>query len=232
MQKIDNPLVVVRGKGVLRLHHNVGVYFKRFPLGRGEVLSDFVFNQRVERFEIDCKPDFWPIEVWYYQGSERTGTEFLLLFYKIGGSASPFLVGFFLVVAGSSLSTEGYAPLLIATDSAQEVYALLREMVETLDDPYTNFFAADELGDPEAYLSMVLHLSRGDRIDQRFILRRLATLQYKRNEVELQKSNIMLLGPTGCGKTLLAEAVSDALGMPLLRWNIRGDFVRIAQRVC
>jgi carboxyl-terminal processing protease len=44
-----------------------------------------------------------------------------------------------------------YAPLIIGTDSAQEVYALLREMVQTLDDPYTNFFAADELGDPEAY---------------------------------------------------------------------------------
>ncbi len=44
----------------------------------------------VERFEIDCKPDFWPIEVWYYVGSDRTGSEFLLVFYKIGGTASPF----------------------------------------------------------------------------------------------------------------------------------------------
>ncbi len=41
------------------------------------------------------------------------------------------------------------------------------------------------LGDPEAYLGMVLHLSRGDRIDQRELLRRLAELQYTRNEVEL-----------------------------------------------
>ncbi|RMF98167.1 MAG: excinuclease ABC subunit B, partial [Gammaproteobacteria bacterium] len=41
------------------------------------------------------------------------------------------------------------------------------------------------LGDPEAYFSMVLHLSRGDRIDQRELLRRLAELQYTRNEVEL-----------------------------------------------
>jgi excinuclease ABC subunit B len=40
------------------------------------------------------------------------------------------------------------------------------------------------LGDPEAYFSMVLHLVRGDRIDQRSILRRLAELQYQRNEID------------------------------------------------
>src|SRR6056300_7858 len=42
------------------------------------------------------------------------------------------------------------------------------------------------LGDPEAYFSMVLHLTRGDRIDQRNILRRLAEMQYKRNDLELK----------------------------------------------
>ncbi len=50
------------------------------------------------------------------------------------------------------------------------------------------------LGDPEAYLSMVLHLSRGERIDQRFILRRLATLQYKRNEIELHRASYRVRG--------------------------------------
>src|ERR671922_598512 len=39
------------------------------------------------------------------------------------------------------------------------------------------------LGDPQAYLSMVLHLSRGDRIDQRKLLRRLTDMQYTRNEL-------------------------------------------------
>jgi excinuclease ABC subunit B len=38
------------------------------------------------------------------------------------------------------------------------------------------------LGDPQAFHSMVLHLVRGDTVDQRFILRRLAELQYARNE--------------------------------------------------
>ncbi len=38
-----------------------------------------------ERFELRCNPTFWPLEVWYYAGSERTGAEFLLIFYKFGG---------------------------------------------------------------------------------------------------------------------------------------------------
>jgi len=41
------------------------------------------------------------------------------------------------------------------------------------------------LGDPESYLSMVLHIVRGDRINQRDILRRLTELQYRRNEYDL-----------------------------------------------
>ncbi|RYZ65980.1 MAG: excinuclease ABC subunit UvrB, partial [Proteobacteria bacterium] len=41
------------------------------------------------------------------------------------------------------------------------------------------------LGDPQAYLSMVLHLNRGDRIDQRALLRRLADMQYTRNDMDL-----------------------------------------------
>jgi excinuclease ABC subunit B len=44
------------------------------------------------------------------------------------------------------------------------------------------------LGDPRAYLSMVLHLVRGEAADQRVILRRLAELQYTRNEVELHRA--------------------------------------------
>jgi len=50
------------------------------------------------------------------------------------------------------------------------------------------------LGDPQSYLQMVLHLSRGDLIDQRAILRRLAALQYKRNEVELYRGTYRVRG--------------------------------------
>ncbi len=50
------------------------------------------------------------------------------------------------------------------------------------------------LGDPDAYLKMVLLLNRGDLIDQRAILRRLADLQYKRNEIELHRGTYRVRG--------------------------------------
>ncbi|MEO0574757.1 MAG: excinuclease ABC subunit UvrB [Pseudomonadota bacterium] len=50
------------------------------------------------------------------------------------------------------------------------------------------------LGDPESYFSMVLHLSRGEKIDQRSILRRLAEMQYKRNEMELSQGTYRVRG--------------------------------------
>ena len=50
------------------------------------------------------------------------------------------------------------------------------------------------LGDPSSYLRMVLHLSRGEQIDQRDILRRLAELQYKRNDVDFDRSSYRVRG--------------------------------------
>ncbi len=50
------------------------------------------------------------------------------------------------------------------------------------------------LGDPRSYLSMMLHLSRGDIINQRDILQRLAELQYKRNDVELHRATFRVRG--------------------------------------
>jgi len=50
------------------------------------------------------------------------------------------------------------------------------------------------LGDPKSYLSMMLHVVRGDQIDQRSILRRLAELQYTRNEVELHRATYRVRG--------------------------------------
>jgi len=50
------------------------------------------------------------------------------------------------------------------------------------------------LGDPRSYLSMVLHVVRGDAIDQRSILRRLAELQYKRNDMELHRATYRVRG--------------------------------------
>ena len=50
------------------------------------------------------------------------------------------------------------------------------------------------LGDPEAYHGMVLHLVRGERIDQRKILRRLAELQYTRNPMDLSQGTYRVRG--------------------------------------
>ncbi|MEX2523463.1 MAG: excinuclease ABC subunit UvrB [Gammaproteobacteria bacterium] len=50
------------------------------------------------------------------------------------------------------------------------------------------------LGDPQAYLKMVLHLDRGDKMNQRYLLRRLAEMQYSRNEVELHRATYRVRG--------------------------------------
>ncbi len=50
------------------------------------------------------------------------------------------------------------------------------------------------LGDPESYLKMLLHLVVGDEIDQRSILRRLAELQYQRNDLELKRGTYRVRG--------------------------------------
>jgi len=50
------------------------------------------------------------------------------------------------------------------------------------------------LGDPKTYLSMVMHLDIGDQLDQRKLLRRLAEIQYKRNDVELQRGTYRVRG--------------------------------------
>ena len=50
------------------------------------------------------------------------------------------------------------------------------------------------LGDPQSYLRMVLHLDRGDRVDQRYILNRLAELQYTRNDMAFQRGTYRVRG--------------------------------------
>ncbi|KAG1682812.1 UvrABC system protein B [Nymphon striatum] len=50
------------------------------------------------------------------------------------------------------------------------------------------------LGDPESYLKMMLHLDRGEKIDQRAILHRLSELQYTRNDIELSRGTYRVRG--------------------------------------
>ena len=50
------------------------------------------------------------------------------------------------------------------------------------------------LGAPESYLNMILHLDRGDIIDQRAILRRLSSMQYTRNDIDFKRATFRVRG--------------------------------------
>lgn len=50
------------------------------------------------------------------------------------------------------------------------------------------------LGDPKSYMKMLLHLRKGDLMDQRDILRRLAELQYKRNDLAFERGTFRVRG--------------------------------------
>lgn len=69
------------------------------------------------------------------------------------------------------------------------------------------------LGDPGAYLKMVMHLDRGDKVDQRWILRRLAELQYTRNEMELRRATYRVRGDVI--DIFPAESDKDAIRLEL-----------------
>ena len=70
------------------------------------------------------------------------------------------------------------------------------------------------LGDPDAYMSMVLHLARGHLLDQREILRRLAELQYTRNEIELSRGTFRVRGDVI--DIFPADSERDAIRVELL----------------
>lgn len=50
------------------------------------------------------------------------------------------------------------------------------------------------LGDPQSYLQMLINLNVGDQIDQRTLLRRLAELQYNRNDIVLERGSFRVRG--------------------------------------
>src|SRR5579872_4168618 len=70
------------------------------------------------------------------------------------------------------------------------------------------------LGDPKMYLSMVLHLDRGDKVDHRQLLRRLAELQYTRNDVDLYRATYRVRGDVI--DVYPADSEKDAVRIELL----------------
>jgi len=99
---------------------------------------------------------------------------------------------------------EAYVP---ATDTYIEKDASINEHIEQmrlsatkalLERPDTILVATVSaiygLGDPQSYLKMVMHLDQGDQVDQRYLLRRLAEMQYKRNDIELHRGTYRVRG--------------------------------------
>ena len=69
------------------------------------------------------------------------------------------------------------------------------------------------LGEPASYFEMVLHLVKGDLIEQRAILRRLAEMQYTRNDIELRRATYRVRGEVI--DVFPAESDSEALRIEL-----------------
>ena len=71
------------------------------------------------------------------------------------------------------------------------------------------------LGDPDTYLQMMLHLSRGEEVRREDILRRLAELQYSRNEFDLRRGSFRVRGdvidvfPAESGTTAVRLSLFD-----------------------
>lgn len=99
---------------------------------------------------------------------------------------------------------EAYVP---ASDTYIEKDASINEHIEQmrlsatkalLERPDTIIVATVSaiygLGDPDSYHKMVMHLVRGERLNQRDLIRRLAELQYNRNEIELHRASYRVRG--------------------------------------
>ena len=118
---------------------------------------------------------------------------------------------------------EAYVP---ASDTYIEKDASINEHIEQmrlsatkalLERPDTIIVATVSaiygLGDPKSYLSMVLHLDRGDKIDQRTLLRRLAELQYSRNDIDFRRTMYRVRGDVI--DVFPAESDNDAVRIEL-----------------
>ena len=85
------------------------------------------------------------------------------------------------------------------------------------------------LGDPKAYLAMVLHLVRGEHIDQRRLLRRLAEMQYTRNDMDLSPGTFRVRGdiidvfPAESGRAEILGAVQNSLMPAALEFRRRQE---------
>ena len=105
----------------------------------------------------------------------------------------------------------------ICNDCVQACSELLRD--EIVYDEQGNFRAPDTLPTPMEIKAFMDHYIIGQE-DAKVALAVAVYNHYKRiyfgadSDVELQKSNILLIGPTGCGKTLFAQTLAKILNVP------------------
>lgn len=94
------------------------------------------------------------------------------------------------------------------------------------------------LGDPDSYLRMVLHLSRKEQCDQRKILRRLAEMQYTRNNQSLDRGQFRVTGdvidvfPADSEKEAIRIELFDDEVERIMRFDpLTGDIIQQLPRV-
>ena len=94
------------------------------------------------------------------------------------------------------------------------------------------------LGDPSSYLSMILHISRGEIIDQRDILRRLAELQYERNDTDFHRGTFRVRGeiidifPAGSDREAVRVELFDQEVENLVQFDpLTGEILRKLPRI-
>lgn len=76
------------------------------------------------------------------------------------------------------------------------------------------------LGDPQSYMKMMLHISRGDRLEQRFLLKRMAEIQYTRNDTVLQRGTFRVRGDVI--DIFPAESEKEAVRVELFDEEVEG----------
>ena len=105
----------------------------------------------------------------------------------------------------------------ICSDCVQACSELLRDEIQY--DERGNLRAPETLPTPMEIKNFMDHYIVGQE-DAKVALAVAVYNHYKRiyfgndSDVELQKSNILLIGPTGCGKTLFAQTLAKILNVP------------------
>ena len=118
---------------------------------------------------------------------------------------------------------EGPNNVYICDECVEICHKIMKDDESALEDGVTGskeLVSTDDLPSPEAIKNVLDEYVIGQE-NAKKVLSVAVYNHYKRiknmdklDDVEIQKSNILLLGPTGCGKTLLAQTLAKILHVP------------------